>query len=138
MAAILETGGKPALGWSLYSQSLNDITQSLRPWLLIPYMLPTVLQLQTTNKRRAYPQELGNKTTDILKKYRYLHQSGLNWRILYLVKLHRKRQILYNVTSLWKLKNNTNECICICKMKTDPQIWKTNLSLPNRSFKITA
>lgn len=66
MAAILETGGKPALGWSLYRQSLSDITRSLRPWLLIPHVLPTVLQVQTTNKRLAYPQELGNKTTHIL------------------------------------------------------------------------
>ena len=88
MAAILETGGKPALGWSLYSQSLNDITQSLRPWLLIPYMLPTVLQLQTTNKRRAYPQELGNKTTDILLVIQKLlvpthHYRQAPWKSLY-------------------------------------------------------
>jgi len=36
------------------------------PWLLIPDVLLAVLQLQNTNKRLAYPQELGNKTTDIL------------------------------------------------------------------------
>ena len=34
-----------------------------------------------------------------------------------------QRQILYDITYMWNLKYNTNECIC--KMATDSQIQKT-------------
>ena len=39
-----------------------------------------------------------------------------------------KRQILHNITSMWNLKNYTNELID--KTETDPQTQKTNLWLP--------
>ena len=39
-----------------------------------------------------------------------------------------KRQILHNITSMWNLKNDTNELID--KTETDPQTQKTNLWLP--------
>ena len=32
------------------------------------------------------------------------------------------RQILYDITYMWNLKNNTNEYINICKTETDSQI----------------
>ena len=38
-----------------------------------------------------------------------------------------QRQILYDITYLWNLKNNENEPIC----KIDSQTKKTNLWLPN-------
>ena len=34
-----------------------------------------------------------------------------------------QREILYDVTYMWNLKNNTNECIC--KAATNSQIQKT-------------
>ena len=41
----------------------------------------------------------------------------------------RERQISYNITYMWNLiKNDTNELI----YKTNSQIAKTNLRLPNR------
>ena len=43
-------------------------------------------------------------------------------------KSDRKRQILYDVTYMWNLKNSTNELIY--KTETDLQTYKTNLWLP--------
>ena len=39
-----------------------------------------------------------------------------------------QRQILYVITYMWNLKNNTNECIY--KTETDSQTQKTDLWLP--------
>ena len=49
-----------------------------------------------------------------------------NWR-----KSDRERQILYDITYMWNLKNNTNESI----YKTDSQTWKTNLWLPKEKWR---
>ena len=46
----------------------------------------------------------------------------------YLVKSVRQRQILYVITYMWNLKNNTNQSIY--KTETDSQTQKTNLWLP--------
>ena len=43
-------------------------------------------------------------------------------------KSDRERQILYDITYMWNLKNNTNESIY--KIETDSQTLKTNLWLP--------
>ena len=56
-----------------------------------------------------------------------LQQHGRIWRTLYSVKSVRERQILYDLTYMRNLKNNTDEHIC--KIQTDLQIQKTNLSL---------
>ena len=40
-------------------------------------------------------------------------------------KSDRERQILYDTTYMWNLKNNTNESIY--KTETDSQTWKTNI-----------
>ena len=45
------------------------------------------------------------------------------------------RQILYDITYMWNLKNNTNEYINICKTETDSQIQKTNFWLPKERGK---
>ena len=44
------------------------------------------------------------------------------------MKSDKERQILYDITYLWKLKNNTNELIYTTE--TDSQAYKTNLWLP--------
>ena len=49
-----------------------------------------------------------------------LREYRTNWS-----KSYRERQILYDVTYMWNLKNNTDEPIY--KTKTDSWIWKTNL-----------
>ena len=51
------------------------------------------------------------------KKYCHLQQHG--WRIPYKVKKVRQRQILYDITYMWNLENNTNESIY--KTETDSQ-----------------
>ena len=68
-------------------------------------------------------------TTQPLKRtiFCHLQQHGRIWRILCLVKSVRERQILYDLTYMWNLKNNTDEHIC--KIETDFQIEKTDLSL---------
>ena len=43
-------------------------------------------------------------------------------------KSDRERQILYDITYMWNLKNNTNESIY--KIETDSQTQKTKLRLP--------
>ena len=53
-----------------------------------------------------------------------LREYHTNWN-----KPDRGRQILYDVTYMWHLKNNTDESIY--KTETDSWIWKTNLWLPN-------
>ena len=69
-------------------------------------------------------------------KYRHLQQHGWTYRKLYLVKSDRERQILYDITYMWNLKNNTNESIyktkqsfctakeTINKMKIQPSEWE--------------
>ena len=42
----------------------------------------------------------------------------------------RDRQMLHDITYMWNLENNTNECIC--ETETDSQIQKTHLWLPKR------
>ena len=59
-------------------------------------------------------------------KYCHLQQHRRTQRILCLVKLsHTERQILYDVTSVWTLRNNTNACIY--ETEADSQIRKTSL-----------
>ena len=48
--------------------------------------------------------------------------------ILSEVKSEGERQILYDISYIWNLKNNTNESIY--KTETDSQTEKTNLWLP--------
>ena len=43
-------------------------------------------------------------------------------------KLHKGRRILYNITYMWKLKDNTNEWLC--KTETDSHVEKTNWCHP--------
>ena len=43
-----------------------------------------------------------------------------------------QRQILYNITYMWNIKNNTNEFIC--KRETDSQIQKRNVWFDLCSF----
>ena len=45
--------------------------------------------------------------------------------------MDRNRQILYDITYVWNLKNNTNESVY--KTDTDSQTQKTNLWLPKGS-----
>ena len=52
-------------------------------------------------------------------KFCHLQQHGWTWRVLYLTKKVRERQILYVITCMWNLINERNEYI---GTETDLQI----------------
>ena len=51
--------------------------------------------------------------------------TWMNLEMIILSKSHRERQILYNITYMWNLKNDTNELIY--KTEIHSQTQKTNL-----------
>ena len=56
--------------------------------------------------------------------------AGWTQRLSFKVKPNIERQISYDITYMWNLKNDTNELIY--KTETDAQTQKTNLRLPKK------
>ena len=56
-----------------------------------------------------------------MTKHRKRNRSNMESDLFFPItnKSDRERQILYDITYTWNLKNNTNECVC--KTETDSQ-----------------